>query len=162
MHVRDVMQTDVATLGPQADLRQLDELLLRRRIQGVPVVEDDRVVGIVSRSDVVRQLRAEESRFEAEVDFYLSPFDESERPSAGDREVAEAVAARLRQLRVRDVMTEDVISVPPDADVAEAARQMTTRRIHRLLVLEGGRLVGIVSSLDLLRLVAEGRLVPKR
>lgn len=162
MQVRDVMQADVASLGPDADLRQLDELLLRRRIQGVPVVEAGRVVGIVSRSDVVRQLRAEESRFEAEVDFYLSPFDETERPTAGEREVGEAVAARLRQLRVRDVMTEEVIAVAPDAEVAEAARTMTARRIHRLLVLEGERLVGIVSSLDLLRLVAEGALVPKR
>ena len=162
MQVRDVMQTQVATLGPDADLRQLDELLLRRRIQGVPVVEGERVVGIVSRSDVVRQLRAEESRFEAEVDFYLSPFDEGERQPAGDREVGEAVAARLRQLRVRDVMTEEVIGLAPDADVAEAAREMTARRIHRLLVLEGDRLLGIVSSLDLLRLVAEGELVPKR
>lgn len=159
MRIRDVMQTDLATIGPDADLRQLDELLLERRIQGVPVVSDGRVVGLISRSDVVRQLHAEESRFEAEIDFYLSPFDEADRRPGDERAVSEAVAARLRKLRVKDAMTEGVISVTPDAEIAEAARTMAERRIHRLLVLEGDRLVGLVSSLDLLRLVAEGRLV---
>jgi CBS domain-containing protein len=162
MRVRDVMQTDLATIGPDADLRQLDELLLERRIQGVPVVSGDRVVGLISRSDVVRQLHAEESRFEAEIDFYLSPFDEADRRPADERAVSEAVAARLRQLRVKDAMTEDVISVAPDSQVAEAARTMAERRIHRLLVLEGERLVGLVSSLDLMRLIGDGRFVPKR
>lgn len=161
MQVREVMQTEVATIGPDADLRALDELLLERRIQGVPVVAGEKVVGIISRSDVVRQLHAEESRFEAEVDFYLSPFDETERRPGADREVSEAVAARLRQLRVKDAMTEDVIAVAPDDDLARAARSMVERRIHRLLVLEGGRLAGLVSSLDVLRLVAEGRLAPR-
>jgi CBS domain-containing protein len=161
MRVRDVMQRDLATVGPDADLRQLDELLLRRRIQGVPVVADGRVVGLVSRSDVVRQLHAEEARFEAEIDFYLSPFDEADRHPGEDRAVSEAVAARMRQLRVSDVMTEDVIAVEPDAEVAEAARVMAGRGIHRVLVLEDGRLVGLVSSLDVLRLVADGRLAPK-
>lgn len=159
MRVRDVMQSELATIRPEADLRELDELLLRRRIQGVPVVSDGKVVGLVSRSDVVRQLRAEESRFEAEIDFYLSPFDEGQRGEHEERAVSEAVATRMRRLRVREVMTEEVIGVAPDAEIGEAARVMCARRIHRVLVLEDGRLVGLVSSLDLMRLLAEGRLV---
>lgn len=161
MQVRDVMQARVAGIGPEASLRELDELLLRRRIHGVPVLEGERVVGLVSRSDVVRQLRAEESRFEAEIDFYLSPFDEDAVAPDRDQAVSEAVAARLRRLRVRDVMTAEVIGVAPEASLEEAARVMVARRIHRLLVLEEERLVGILSTLDLLALLADGRLAPK-
>ena len=61
-------------------------------------------------------------------------------------------------LRVSDVMTASVVSVTPDAEIAEVAKLLTKHGIHRVLVIDGETLVGVVSSLDLARLVAEGAL----
>ena len=55
LRVKDLMQSDVVTVGPDLTLRELEEVLLRHRIHGVPVVERGRIVGHISRSDVVRQ-----------------------------------------------------------------------------------------------------------
>jgi CBS domain-containing protein len=72
------------------------------------------------------------------------------------RVVAQAIGQRMEQLSVRDVMIRDVVTVPPDLPLAKAAQLMVERRIHRLPVVEHEKLVGIVSSLDFTRLVAEG------
>jgi CBS domain-containing protein len=69
------------------------------------------------------------------------------------------VAERFEHLRVRDVMIRDVIHVAPDAPLREAARRMTESRVHRVLVIESGALVGLLSALDLVRLLADGALV---
>jgi tRNA nucleotidyltransferase (CCA-adding enzyme) len=64
----------------------------------------------------------------------------------------------MESLRVADVMVTSVITVGPDAPLESVARALVEHRIHRLPVVEEGRLVGLVSSTDLVRLVAEGRL----
>ena len=128
---------------------------LRQRIHGVPVEEDGRIVGIVSCSDVVRQLELERERFEASS-FYLDPFDADERSKSDASRAWEAAGARLGKLCVRDVMTREVIHVVPDASLGETARALLDHRVHRLLVLEHSKLVGLVSSTDLIRVLAEG------
>ncbi len=73
-----------------------------------------------------------------------------------ERDIVTKIAAANRSpasLRVRDVMTSPVISIPPHEDVEEAARKMSARRIRRLPVLEDGRLVGVVTENDILRLL---------
>jgi CBS domain-containing protein len=159
VRVAEVMRRELVTVTPGLGLSELEERLLRARISGAPVVEGDRVVGVVSRSDVVRQLELERSRFEAASSFYLEPFDVEAEGASDRRRVPEAVAARLESLCVADVMIRDVIHVAPSAPLAEAARLMVERRVHRVLVLEQDRLQGLLTALDLARLVAEGRLV---
>jgi CBS domain-containing protein len=150
MKVADVMRADVIRVRPDQTIAQLDELLARHRITGAPVVDGDRVVGVVSRSDVVRQLELERSRFES-LSWYLEPFDAEDRAPALDEEVSNAVAKRLSGVLVRELMTKDVLSIGADASLAEAARLMVEHRVHRLLVMRGAELAGLVSSLDLLR-----------
>jgi CBS domain-containing protein len=157
LKARDVMRTDVVTVKPETPVWELEEILLRERIQGAPVVEDGALLGIVSRSDVFRQLHLEQSRAEAESSFYLEPFDVEKRTEEDDKRVSEAVATRLRNLRVREVMIRETIIVSPDAPLSEVASQMLERRIHRVLVGEGGGFEGLVSSLDLIRLFAQKR-----
>jgi CBS domain-containing protein len=159
LRVVEVMRRELVTVAPELGLPDLEERLLRARISGAPVVEDGRVVGVVSRSDVVRQLDLERSRFAAASSFYLEPFDVEAEGARDRRRVPEAVAARLESLRVGDVMIRDVIHVAPSASLAEAARLMVERRVHRVLVLEQDRLQGLLTALDLARLVADGRLV---
>ena len=153
---RDVMQTSVVTVRPQLPLNGLEEVLLRHRIHGAPVVEGGRVLGIVSRSDVVRQLKLEEERL-TDSAYYLEPFDADLRTPEDHRQVLEAAAARVAQLRVCDVMIEDLRSVSPEATLQEVAKVMLEGPVHRVLVMEEGALRGLISSLDLLQLFAEGR-----
>jgi CBS domain-containing protein len=112
------------------------------------------MIGIVSRSDVVRQLCLERSLGEAMADVYRDQTDESFAEKSRSV-VAEAIGKRMEQLCVRDVMIRDVLTVAPELPLVKAAQLMVERRIHRLPVVEDGKLVGIVSSLDFTRIVAE-------
>jgi CBS-domain-containing membrane protein len=134
--VADLMHTDVVTLSPAASIRELATLLYRHRISGVPVVDDDgTVVGTASVTDLI----------------WLSDL------IAPDRSDPEARVRRreLDERTVRDIMTPDVFGVGPDATVGELGRFFIRTGLHRALVLDGGRLVGIASVTDLLGLVVE-------
>ena len=157
MELREVMREAVVCVRAEMPLAELEEVLLREHIGGVPVLEGDRVVGVVSRSDVVRTLQLERSRVESTSAFYLEPFDAEQRTERDDERVTAALAARLKELRVEDAMVRELIRVGPDESLQKVAQAMLERRVHRLLVMDGERLLGIVSSLDLVRLFAEGR-----
>ncbi len=153
--VADIMQRQVRTIHPDKTLPDLERELLRHHIGAMPVVErGGQLAGIVSRSDVVRQLCLQRSLGEAMADAYRDQTD----ASFADRSqsaIAGEIGQRMERSRVRDVMIRDVLTVPPDLPVAKAAQLLVERRIHRLPVVEDGKLVGIVSSLDFTRLVAE-------
>ena len=151
---RDVMRTNVVSVRPDLTLRELQDVLLKARIQGAPVVEGGRVIGVVSRSDVVRQLKLEEQRL-GDAAYYLEPFDADDRAPGDQDRILEGVGVRVAKRLVREVMIEDVVSVSPDATLPEVARRMLERPVHRVFVLEQGELRGVISSLDLVRRIAE-------
>ena len=159
---RDLMQTSVHVVSPRMTLPELERELIARRVSGFPVVEGGKLVGIISRSDIVRQLCAERSLAEIIADYQDVSDDTAEsgrRAAASQVDVGDHVGRRIDQLRVGDAMIREVVTVEPTAELVEVARTMHQRRIHRLPVVEGGRLVGIIAAIDLARLVAEGRLV---
>jgi CBS domain-containing protein len=133
-------------------LTELESWLLSERVSGAPVVEGDELVGIVSRSDLVRRLVLETTLAASAVETLAGPSEDAESASA---RVASAVASRWQRLQVADVMVHDVVTIGSDEPVTEAARLLVERHIHRLVVTERGRVVGLVSSLDLVRLLAE-------
>ena len=154
VHARDIMATEVFTVSPDLVLLELERELAARRITGAPVLDHGRVVGIVSRADIDARLFREQSRSAATALFYQqTDLDAPTAPEQSDPTTA--AFESLRHLRVRDVMTRDVLAVAPDDPLPAVARVMRDRRVHRLLVLEAGRLVGIVSSFDVVRAVAE-------
>ncbi len=163
---RDAMTAELATISPNETLADLERLLLGRHIGGVPVVEGERLVGLVTRSDVVRTLSTERTLVEVQLDFYREYHQDPDAPyrrvgEAMEREqtrAAEILAGRLVTLRVRDAMVTSVLTVDADAPLAEVARRLVKDRVHRLVVTERERPVGIVTTTDLVRLVAEGRL----
>ena len=155
---RDVMQAEVRTVGPSMGLPDLERAFLKERVTGFPVVErDGRLVGIVSRSDVVRQLSVEQSLGEQISDYYRQDSEPSEAvlPSIGEH-----VGRRMEGLRVQDVMVERLVTAAPDEPLGDVARRLVKERIHRIPVVDDGRLVGIVSSVEFVRLFAEGRVGP--
>jgi CBS domain-containing protein len=129
MRVTEFMQKSVITVSPELPVGELERLLAEEEIGGVPVVADDgRLLGIVSKTDVVRAL-------------------------------AESVEGGLGELfppeqSVEDIMTPSVVTVGPSASLAEVARLMIDGRLHRVLVADGGRILGIVTPFDVLRVLA--------
>ena len=159
---RHAMQAEVHVVDSKMKLTRLQDAFLEKQVSGFPVVDEGRLVGVVSRSDVVRGLAVERSRAGVLSDFYRS----SEAVGAeADHESFEAIAAqagvRLASLTVADIMAPSPTTVSAEQPLREVARMLVDRHIHRVPVVEGERLVGILTALDLVRLVGDGRLVAR-
>ena len=150
--VRNIMQCNVQTIGPRQSLAKLQKGLLGPNVGGLPVVESGRIVGIVSRSDVVRRLQSE--REVAMRKIGLPPEIHLTIDDAID--LGDVIGERLEQLRVEHVMNRNVISVSPDDSIQTAAELLTTKHIHRLPVVHLDHLIGLITSQDIVRLVADG------
>jgi CBS domain-containing protein len=114
--VEDIMTTRVVTVKPSTPIADAARLLVRRKISGVPVVDEKdktKVVGILTEADLL--------------------------------------AAPSGAKTVAEVMRKRVISVAPDTSVDDIAATLVKRKIKRMPVLDGGKLVGIVSRIDVLR-----------
>jgi CBS domain-containing protein len=156
---RDLMQRNVGIIDASATLAELERAFADANVSGFPVVDVGGVVGVVSRTDVVRRLAASEedappSSFYGEIDGVTY-----EAKSFGD--LAARHGRDIDSVRVCDVMSTHVVSVAPDAPLTEVARALVEHHVHRVLVVDGTNLVGIVSSLDLARLVADGSVGPR-
>ena len=154
----DIMERDVRTIDADVSLAVVEETLIRERISGAPVVHQGQLVGIISRSDVVRSLNLERSLAGLVSDFYRQIAGVSGEPAAARWKRQQAVEQHLADRRARDAMTPELITVSADAPVREVARLMVERHIHRLLVTQDRTLLGLISSSDLVRLIADGRL----
>ena len=157
---RDVMERDVGIIDAGASLVELERAFDEAGVSGFPVVEGGSVVGVVSRTDVMHHLGAKPGKEPRLSSFYadLQSFDEHAGESFADAAVRGGKA--MEQLRVSDLMTPSAVTVAPDAPLLEVARALTEHQIHRVLVTDGSILVGVVSSLDIVRLVAQERLGP--
>ena len=138
------MTREVVTIGPEASVEDLAKLLEGRRISGVPVLDaQGGLVGVVTQSDLVQRSR------DLDLPPALNILDLHlflETPSHFQKRLE-----KLLGNKVKDVMTEDPVTVAPDTPVNEIARLMSSKKVHTLPVLEYGKLVGIVGKLDLIR-----------
>lgn len=160
MLTRDVMRRAVLSVGPNTSIAALEDYLVEHRVSGVAVVEDSRLIGVVSRADVVRAL----SLRRALEGLLVEGLTQGDLPGAEPPEEVQLppdAIAHLAGKSVRDVMSATPIAVQPDTPVKAVARLMNDQGVHRVFVLDAGTLVGVVSSLDLVREVATGRLVPE-
>ena len=140
--VGDVMTSEVYGVAPGTSLETAKRMLTKRQITGAPVVDPEgRPVGVVTLSDLADPDRPRSDKLGYPLYYYMS--DGQSRQVGGDARVTDGV--------VSDVMNPSVLSVAATTTVAEAAKMMIHERVHRLLVLNDTKLVGIVSSIDLLR-----------
>lgn len=145
MRARDVMSRTVRTVGVDSLVRDAARVLSRGRISALPVVDRRRrVVGIVSEGDL---LRRPETGTEKRRSWWLDLLTDS---ATEARRIAKS-----RAVRVRDVMTQPVVSVTPGTDLREVADLLERWGIKRVPVMRGARLVGIVSRRDLVRAFAK-------
>jgi CBS domain-containing protein len=151
---RDLMQTDVVSVSPEERLVDVHRLFVEEEITGAPVVDEDgRVVGIISSADLLRAVVEGHDAAAASPIYYRDLLEFSGPDWAS---MPEDFQDRLAQLSAADAMTENVITVAPDAPLSEVARTLRFHKIHRVLVAEEGRLVGLISSFDLIGLIEKG------
>ncbi len=155
--VRELMETVVHTVPPDMLLPALEQEFLEKKVSGFPVVENGELVGLVSRSDIIRQLAEERLLAQTTSDFYWDDSGFHEDRPESFQQVATRMGQRIEELRVRDMMSQQVIVVSPDDSVEVAAEKFIEHRIHRVPVVDGGRLVGVIATLQYVRLFAEHR-----
>jgi CBS domain-containing protein len=146
--VADIMDGDPVTVSPDDDVESVVRLLRRHELPGVPVVNDaGRCVGIVTESDLILT--------DDDGDLHLPHYIEL-MGGIVFLEPLRRFEARLRKvaaLKVKDLMTADPLTIAADADVHDAGRIIVRSGHNRLPVVEHGRLVGVVTRVDVLEAV---------
>lgn len=185
LKLRDIMTADVVTVSPELSLRDAMDLLGTRHISGAPVVAGGKVVGVVSATDLLsfagsaagvpterpEMIGVEEGETAPEWE------EGDEAPSAyftemwddAGADVEERIAHpegpewnALDEHTVSEIMTRKVCALRPEMDVRAAADYMRSAGIHRVLVTENRQLLGIVTTMDLTKAVADDRVTTRR
>ncbi len=151
---RDVMNPEVIKVRDDMTVAELAEFLVDREISGAPVEDaEGRLIGVVSLTDVARSMGGHDQavRDHSEPSYFLRGWEDKFNPEdlAGLR-VSES------DLTVADIMTPRIFAVDEEMPVAKIAEKMIHSHLHRLLVTRERRVIGIVTTSDLLGLLVEG------
>jgi CBS domain-containing protein len=187
LRLRDIMTTDVLSVSPETSVRNAMEVLAHYHVSGVPVIANHELVGVVTSTDLLMFASAlpgvptQRDIDEPWSDTGLTIAEDAERerePTSAffadlwddaGADVAERIEKvdgpewnALEEHDVSEVMTRSpLVTLGPDADVTVAAALMSDRGIHRVLVTESDRLVGIVTALDIAAAVSRHMRAPE-
>ena len=153
----DLMRTDVLVLSTDTPVREAVERFEEYRIAGAPVVDgNDRLVGFLSLKDVARSDHVADDRIDAERASWPTDGLDEEGGWDGDADVAfDGYSPRMKSAAtVGDWMTPEVISVTPGATMETICKTLVEHGIHRVVVVEKGKVRGIVSTFDVVRHLA--------
>jgi CBS domain-containing protein len=148
LYARDIMTTEVLTVSPETSIADLSKTLENRQIGGVPVVaKDGRLVGVITQSDLVDRARDLEMPPAINIlDFHIY------------LQIPSHLLQRVEKLlgtTVGDCMTKDPVTVAPDAPVSQIAGLMAKQQVHTIPVVQGGKIVGIIGKMDLVRAMVQ-------
>lgn len=132
MRVRSMMQTQVVTATPDMSLAEIQRLMRDHSIRHLPVLSGSHLVGIITDRDV-----------------------REASPSPATTLTRGEIAYQMDTTRVKTCMTKDVLSIDPEAHMAQAARLLLQHKVGCLPVLENNRLLGVVTEMDCLRAFLE-------
>jgi CBS domain-containing protein len=144
---RDLMQKNMVTVRENAPLNEVERVLADAHVFGAPVVdESDRIVGVLSVKDLLDRYAEEpDARPDRRAAYFRISMEELAREDLRSLRVPSGSTDRAR-----DVMSAQIFTVPPEAGVKEIADAMCTHKVHRVLVEDDGKLVGLVSTLDVM------------
>ncbi|MDX8525993.1 CBS domain-containing protein [Mesorhizobium sp. MSK_1335] len=148
MQAQDIMTTPVISIDASASIIDAADVMLARRISCLPVTRDGGVVGIVSEGDFLRRKELGTQRVRPRWLEFLT----------GPGKIADEYV-HMNGRRVGDVMTTDVVWAPPGKSLAEIVELMAYHDIKNVPILDGGRMVGIITRSDLLRALL--RMLPR-
>ena len=153
VRAKDIMTADLICANEDMSVQELAQLLRDNNITGAPVVDGKgMLVGVVSVSDILLkdEVFGEEPHLDSD---YQKQAESSDEGLLNDLSLED-----VGDQKVRDIMSSAVITAQQDAPVEDLAGVMHSNRIHRVIILEGERLAGIVSTMDILRAVMDRRI----
>jgi len=144
LKVKDIMTTKLITVSPETEILQAAKILLEKRINGIPVVDEaGRLVGILCQSDLIaQQKRLPIPSFFTFMDGLFS---------ISSAKQMEKQVQKIAAITVAQAMTPDPVSVEPDMGIEAVAGLMVDSGLHTIPVLHEGKLVGIVGKEDILK-----------
>jgi len=152
---QDIMNPEVMTVTNEMTVKELAGFLTDQEISGAPVEDENgALIGVVSVTDIVRAASSGGDRLmnghDREAHFYTRGWE-------GKLSADELEMLHLEddELKVGEIMTPSVFAVEAEAPINTVAQSMMDSHLHRLLVVREGKVVGIVSTSDLLSLLAE-------
>jgi len=150
--VAEVMTRDPIVVAPETPLREAIQLMAEKRISGLPVQDaSGALVGVISEGDLMWQ---ESGVTPPAYIMLLDSVIYLENPTKYERELHKALGQTVGEVMTRARRKGDMVTVKPDSTLREAANLMHERDVHRVMVLEGDRLVGILTRGDVIRHMA--------
>lgn len=140
---KDIMTTDIISVTPDTDIPTAARLLIEKKINGVPVVENGKLVGILTQSDLITQQKTLKLPSVFTLLDGIVPL--------GGMDKVEREMKKITAMTVRDAMTPNPVTVVPEARLDEVAAIMVDERLHTLPVVADGKVVGILGKSDVLR-----------
>ena len=153
MNVKDVMNSDVVSCRPDDEISNAAQLLKKHDISGLPVVDEGKIVGIVTEADVLKLLEVPEHG-----GLWLpSPFEVIEIPIREliNWEDTKHMLTDIGTKPVKEIMESEVYAISADSSIEDASSIMVKHKVNRLPVLDDGELVGIITRGDIIRGLAE-------
>lgn len=149
MKIEEIMTENVVSCGPDEPVKHVAQMLREHKVGGIPVVQDGEVAGMITENDILKLLEVPERDSQL---WLPSPFEIIEVPLReliGWEEAGRAledVGAR----KVGDVMSKPAITASPDETLETVASRMVKNNVHRMPVVDDGKLVGIVTRQDII------------
>ncbi|MEF8824671.1 MAG: CBS domain-containing protein [Desulfohalobiaceae bacterium] len=141
---KDLMAKNVLTVTPDTSISQAADLLLQYHVNGMPVVDEEhKLVGIICQSDIITQ---QKNLPLPSIFTLLDGIIPLTSMSNMEKEVQKMAATK-----VSEAMTQDPVSVAPDAELEDMAEIMVSKNYHTLPVVEGDKLVGVIGKEDVLK-----------
>ena len=149
--VKDYMKRKVITVKPTDSIFKVAETLSKHHISGTPVVNKRRVVGIITETDIVKFMKLDLSKNHTELMAEPHALSVVILALIKDQLGVKKHLEETAKIKVKDFMTREVISIPPDENILEAAALLDKHHIDRVPVIKKGKLVGIVARCDLVK-----------
>ncbi len=139
-YVKDVMSTDLVTIKENTSIRDAIKIFSNSNVSGLPVLnQEDILTGVISLTDIIQN--------ESSHAFYSLPFQK-------DLDLDILEKTKFLDHPISTIMSTDLFTIEPGATIAQMAKIMFEKKIHRLLVTEYDKLIGIVTTFDALKLLA--------
>ncbi len=146
MKVRDIMTKKVIVCEADTKINEIAKKLVKHEITGMPVVVGEKIVGIVTEADIIMQ------KAKIHIPGYVQLLDSF--LYLEDPEEVEEELKKILGIRAEEIMTTNVITIDPDASVSDLATLIEEEHINPIPVAKEGKLVGIVSRADIVKLLA--------
>ena len=152
LRAKDLMSSDVRTLPFETPVVELEDKFVEFGVSGFPVLKNGNLVGVISVSDIMRELSEIHHFAETSSGYYRDDPDPNRRSQVAASALFAGVSSNLR---AGDLMSTDLVTVSPLETVKDVAAKMSGAKIHRVLVVNDGHLTGVITSMDITRACGE-------